>query len=118
MVTETEYKIIIVEGVTDKRELEKIIAEDVLIICTHGTLGVEEFDELLEAYHLDERDVYIFVDEDDSGMKLRKQLMRELPHAEHLYISSEYKEVATAPADVLARVLAAKNIVVHPFFLK
>lgn len=113
-----DNKIIIVEGLTDKRELEKVIDDHVTIICTNGTLGVEKFDELLETYDLDMREVYIFVDEDKSGIKLRKQLARELPHAEHIFISSEYKEVATTPGDVLAMALAAKNIVVHPFFLE
>ncbi len=43
---------IIVEGRSDKRQLEKIIIEDVDIICTHGTFSIEKFDELLETYHL------------------------------------------------------------------
>src|SRR5690625_7609097 len=110
-------KVIIVEGLTDKREIEKVITEDVKIICKNVTLGIEKFDELLETYDLDHQDVYIFVDEDDSGIKLRKQLTRELPHAEHIYISSEFKEVATTPGNELATALAAKNIKVDPFFL-
>lgn len=117
MASENSGKVIIVEGLTDKKELEKVITENVTIICTNGTLGVEKFDELLDTYDLDDRDVYIFVDEDKSGIKLRKQLTRELPHAEQIYISSEFKEVATTPGDVLANVLAAKNIEVDPFFL-
>lgn len=117
MAPEVADKVIIVEGLTDKRELEKVITEDVTIICTNGTLGVEKFDELLETYDLDHRHVFIFVDEDDSGIQLRKQLTRELPHAKHIFISSEFKEVATTPGDVLATALAAKNIDVDPFFL-
>lgn len=117
MVNEVTDKVIIVEGLTDKVEIEKVIAEDVTIICTNGTLGVEKFDELLETYDLDHREVYVFVDEDESGIKLRSQLKRELPHAEHLFISSDYKEVATAPANMLAQALAEANIEVHPFFL-
>src|SRR5699024_6464232 len=102
---EMENTVIIVEGLTDKKELEKVINQDITIICTNGTLGVEKFDELLETYDLDNREVFIFVDEDESGVKLRKQLTQELPHAEHIYISSEYKEVATTPGDVLAMAL-------------
>lgn len=117
MAPEAVNKVIIVEGLTDKRELAKIITEDVTIICTNGTLGIEKFDELLDKYDLDNQDVYIFADEDDSGIRLRKQLTRELPHAEHIYISSEFKEVATTPGEVLANALAAKNIKVNPFFL-
>src|SRR5690625_24434 len=110
-------KVIIVEGLTDKREIEKVITEDVTIICTNGTLGIEKFDELLETYDLDHQDVYIFVDEDDSGLKLRKQLTRELPHTEHIYISIELIEVEHSPVGDLATAQAAKNIKVYPFFL-
>src|SRR5690625_3601404 len=106
---EVTGKVIIVEGLTDKREIEKVITEDVTIICTNGTLGIEKFDELLETYDLDHQDVYIFVDEDDSGIKLRKQLTRELPHAEHIYISSEFKEVATTPGNELATALRSEE---------
>src|SRR5690625_2217159 len=110
-------KIIIVEGLTDKRELDKVIAEDLTIICTNGTLGVERFDELLEEYELDHKEVYILTDEDEPGIQLRKQLSRELPHAGHIYVSSEYREVATTPGHILAAALLGKHIKVDPFFL-
>lgn len=111
-------KIIIVEGLTDKKQIEKVITdEDVIIICTNGTLGIERFDELLEHYHLDDRDVFILVDEDDAGIALRKQLRAELPHAEHIYVSDEFREVATTPEDVLATTLAGKDISVNAFYL-
>ena len=90
--------------------LEKIIIEDVDIICTHGTFSIEKFDELLETYHLDEREVYIFVDSDASGMELRKQLKQELPHAEHIYVAEKFKEVARTPEHVLATQLLKKHI--------
>lgn len=109
--------VIIVEGLTDKRQIEKIITDDVAIVCTNGTLGVEKFDDLLETYDLDNKNVLIFVDEDYSGIKLRKQLRHELPHADHLYVSSEYREVATTPEHVLATALLSKRIAVNPIFL-
>lgn len=110
-------KVMIVEGLTDKRQIKKVMTDNVKVICTNGTLGVEEFDELLYTYDLDNKDVYILVDEDEPGMKLRKQLSCELPHAQHLYISSDYKEVATTPESVLATELLSKNIAVDPIFL-
>ncbi|WP_164668206.1 toprim domain-containing protein [Virgibacillus doumboii] len=115
--TQESEKVIIVEGLTDKKQVRKVITDDAEVICTNGTLGVEKFDELLETYDLDNRDVYILVDEDSSGIKLRKQLRRELPHAEHIYVSSEYREVATTPEHVLATTLAGKRIEVNPIFL-
>lgn len=110
--------IIIVEGKTDKAHLEKIIEEDVTIVCTYGTLGVERFDELLERYHLDDRRVIILVDEDERGIELRDQLKRELSHAEHIYITSDFKEVATTPRTYLAMELIKKNIDVNPIYLR
>ncbi|WP_156288496.1 toprim domain-containing protein [Oceanobacillus salinisoli] len=117
MITTESEKVIIVEGLTDKRQIEKVINDDVTIVCTNGTLGVERLDEMLETYRLDDRDVFILVDEDHSGMKLRKQLARELPHADHIYVSSEYREVATTPEHVLATTLVSKHFSVNPLFL-
>jgi len=117
MITTEPEKVIIVEGLTDKRQIEKVIDDHVTIVCTNGTLGIERFDELLETYELDEKDVFILVDEDYSGMKLRKQLARELPHAEHIHISSEYREVAATPEKILATALLNKHFSVHSIFL-
>ncbi|MHA6251912.1 toprim domain-containing protein [Oceanobacillus sp. CAU 1775] len=110
-------KVIIVEGLTDKRKVEEVLDEDVTIICTNGSLSLHRFDELLETYLLDENDVYILVDEDKQGNKLRKQLARELPHAEHIYINSDYREVATTPHKVLASLLLAKRFTVRTLYL-
>lgn len=117
METDEYGKVIIVEGLSDKKQIENIITDSVTILCTNGTFAVERFDELLETYRLDEQDVYILVDEDESGLKLRKKLRLELPHAVHIHVSSEFKEVATTPKHVLATVLAASHISVDPFYL-
>lgn len=118
MMEDEHKKIIIVEGLSDKKHIEKILNDDTInIVCTNGTFGVEKFDELLEIYHLDETDVFILVDEDASGLKLRKQLGRELPHADHIYISSEYREVAATPIKILASILAGKRIGINPIYL-
>lgn len=117
MITPDSDKVIIVEGLTDKKQIEKIITEPVTIICTNGTLGVARFDELLDTYDLDNKEVYILADEDNAGMKLRKQLARELPHAEHIHVSGEFREVATTPEFALATALLSKRINVNPLFL-
>src|SRR5690625_5097124 len=101
--------IIIVEGKTDKEQLETVISENVTIVWTNGTLGVERFDELLQTYHLDDRRVIILVDEDERGIELRYQLSKELSHAEHIYITSDHKEVATTSRRYLATELTKKN---------
>ncbi|KAA0545319.1 hypothetical protein FZW96_18270 [Bacillus sp. BGMRC 2118] len=108
-------KVIIVEGKSDKKKVEKIINETVEIICTNGTISVSRLDEMVES--LFNKDVYILVDSDDSGEKLRRQFRREFPEAEHLYIDRMYREVATAPEQHLATVLLSANIDVHAQFL-
>ncbi|MDL4839927.1 toprim domain-containing protein [Aquibacillus rhizosphaerae] len=110
-------KIIIVEGLSDKKQIKKILADEVEIICTNGTLGVERLEELLIEYDLDNKDVFILVDEDNAGHKLRKQLSKELPHAEHIFIDKAFREVAATPEPELATALLSRSIAVNPIFL-
>ncbi|MDR6121758.1 toprim domain protein [Bacillus sp. SLBN-46] len=109
-------KVLIVEGKSDKNKVKSIVKEPVEIICTNGTISVSKLDELIE--FLEDKDVYILVDADKAGEKLRKQFKREFPHAEHLYIDRMYREVATAPVQHLATVLLGANIDVHTEFLE
>lgn len=108
-------KVIIVEGKSDKRKVKEIVSEPVEIICTNGTISITKLDELIEA--LFDKHVYILVDADAAGDKLRKQFKREFPEAEHLYIDRMYREVATAPEHHLATVLLGANIDVYTKFL-
>ncbi|UOQ46021.1 topoisomerase [Halobacillus salinarum] len=112
-----EDRIVIVEGITDKKKLKKILDEEVEIICTHGTLGIERLEELLLEHNLDNRTVYILVDEDDSGNKLRKMLTSELPHADHIYIDKAFREVAATPEPELARALLSRHFKVKSIYL-
>ncbi|MCP3740564.1 toprim domain-containing protein [Rossellomorea sp. BNER] len=111
-----DEKVIIVEGTTDKRKVKDIIKEPVEIICTNGTISITKLDELIDSLFY--RDVYILVDADEAGEKLRKQFKREFPEAEHLYIDKMYKEVASAPEKHLASVLTGANIDVHTEYLE
>ncbi|MGD6854892.1 toprim domain-containing protein [Bacillus infantis] len=115
MHAENIEKVIIVEGTSDKRKVKNIIKEPVEIICTNGTISITRLDELID--ELFDRDVYILVDADESGEKLRKQFKREFPEAAHLYIDKMYREVATAPEKHLATVLLGANIDVYTEFL-
>ncbi|WP_223591970.1 toprim domain-containing protein [Neobacillus bataviensis] len=109
-------KVLIVEGKSDKNKVKSILKEPVEIICTNGTISLTKLDELIE--FLEDKDVYILVDADEAGEKLRKQFKREFPHAEHLYIDRMYREVATAPVQHLATVLLGANIDVHTEYLE
>ncbi|ENQ3105818.1 toprim domain protein [Bacillus sp. 491mf] len=109
-------KVIIVEGKSDKRKIETIIREPVEIVCTNGTIGLSKMDELIDQLY--DKEVYVLVDADDAGEKLRKQFRREFPHAEHIYIDRSYREVATAPPSHLANVLWGADIDVYTEFLR
>ncbi|GGF32392.1 DNA primase [Halobacillus andaensis] len=112
-----DERILIVEGITDKKQINKVLNTPVEILCTHGTLGIERMEELIMDYNLDHRPVFILVDEDDSGNKLRKQLTAELPHAEHIYIDKMFREVAATPESELARALLSHHFKVKPIYL-
>jgi toprim domain protein len=109
-------KVIIVEGTSDKKKVMNIVKEPVEIICTNGTLSITLLDELIDVLY--DKDVYILVDADNAGEKLRKQLKREFPEAEHLYIDKMYREVASAPEYHLATVLLGANIDVYTQYLE
>ncbi|WP_280770764.1 toprim domain-containing protein [Salipaludibacillus daqingensis] len=96
-------KILIVEGKSDRKRVKQVLKEQVEIICTYGTLSDEKLEELI--LPVEELDVYIFVDADESGEKLRKQLKHELPNATHLYTEKEYGQVETTPFHYLTEVL-------------
>ncbi|HWO94896.1 MAG TPA: toprim domain-containing protein [Bacillus sp. (in: firmicutes)] len=115
MSVEENGKVIIVEGRSDKKRIESIIKEPIEIICTNGTISVSRLDEIIDT--IDQKEVYILVDSDEAGNKLRKQFKRELPEAEHLYIDKMYREVAAAPKNHIATVLLSANIDVNTEYL-
>ncbi|MRX72020.1 hypothetical protein GJU40_07525 [Bacillus lacus] len=108
-------KVIIVEGKSDKKKVECVIKEPVQIICTNGTISLSRLDELIE--ELFSMEVFVLVDSDEAGEKLRKQFKREFPEAAHLYVDKMYREVASAPEQHVASVLLSANIDVHAKFL-
>ncbi|MCP8969665.1 toprim domain-containing protein [Ectobacillus ponti] len=109
-------KVIIVEGRSDKKKIESLIKEPVEIVCTNGTISLSRMDEFIEQFY--DKDVYILVDADAAGEKLRRQLQREFPQAEHLYIDRAYREVATAPTQHLAAILLSAHIDVNADYLR
>lgn len=112
---EFDKKVIIVEGMTDKKKIQKVVKEPIDIICTNGTISISRLDELID--DLFDKEVYILFDADESGEKLRKLFKREFPEAKHLYIDRAYKEVAASPEYHVATVLLQANILVDPKFL-
>ena len=108
-------KVIIVEGSSDKKKVQKILNEDVTVLCTNGTISHQKMDYFVD--ELFDKEVYIMVDQDKSGERLRKQFKREMPYATHIYIDRVYREVASAPNHHVATVLVSANFRVHTEFL-
>ncbi len=96
-------KAIIVEGKTDREKLLEVLDEPVDIICTYGTINATELEKLVDEEKYDE--VYVLVDADEPGDKLRKSIKRLFPNFRHLYTRRMYREVAATPAEELARIL-------------
>ncbi len=102
----TPEKYIIVEGKTDQERLKQVLDENepVRIIATNGTLSDEKLEELI--FLLQHEEVFILVDADESGNRLRRQLQRELPNARHLYTRKMYREVSSTPLEYLGKILS------------
>ena len=104
-------KVIVVEGKRDKKRLQEVLTEPVHIICTHGTMGIEKLDAMIEdLYH---HKVYIMTDSDKAGRKIRNWFKRHLSEGHHIYIDPKYGEVSNCPLDYLAKVVSR-----HDFEIK
>lgn len=101
-------KCIIVEGRSDKLKIAPLFAEDVVIVCTNGTIDEEALLELLEPFELYE--LYTLFDADKSGDRLRKTMKRCYSEAIQLTIPKQYLEVAKTPADILTEILQKANL--------
>lgn len=111
----TFNKLIIVEGRQDKLKIAPILAENIPIICTNGTVSASRLEEILALY--DDYEMYAFFDADSSGDKLRALFKREFPNARYLHTSPTYKQVEATPRRHLARILLAADFKVHKEYL-
>ncbi|NGZ76832.1 toprim domain-containing protein [Saccharibacillus alkalitolerans] len=86
---------IIVEGKNDRSKLRRLLDDDVRILCTFGTPNAAK----LESLYLEARDdeVYLFLDNDSSGRKIRALLSDLFPDADHLYTRRGYAGVEGTP---------------------
>lgn len=108
-------KVLLVEGSSDKKRLQSLLAEPVQIVCTNGTVSSYRLEELLTPY--EGCDLYIFVDADKSGEQIRRLIKRDFFEARHLYTDRVYREVATTPLKVLATILVGANFQIRAEFL-
>lgn len=96
-------KCIVVEGRADKMRLIPLLAEEVTIICTNGTISEVNLIELLEDY--EHYEVVTMFDADKNGEKLRKLMNRAFPEVTQLIIPREYVEVEKTPKLILRNLL-------------
>ena len=75
-------KVIIVEGKSDKKRVKQVIDEPIEIICTHGTMGIDKIDEMVESLY--DKQVTILVDSDDEGEKIRRWFKHYLSESKHV----------------------------------
>ncbi|WP_281889406.1 toprim domain-containing protein [Paenibacillus sp. YYML68] len=94
---------IVVEGKNDKSRLKRLLKEDILIVCTFGTLNTDKLEQLKKT--IGDRDVYLFTDNDSSGKKIRGVLRDTFPDAEQIYTRRGYAGVEGTPDEYLIQQL-------------
>lgn len=108
-------KVLIVEGKADRLRLQQVLDESVEILCTFGTISEYHLDERLASYEMAQ--LYVFVDADYTGEKIRRIFKQNYPEAIHLYTDEFHKDVETTPYDLLAEQLK-EHFNVHEQFLR
>lgn len=90
---------IIVEGKNDRSRLRRLVTSDITILCTFGTLNTNK----LESLHkqVKDQEVYLFMDNDSSGKKIRGILRDAFPDATHIYTRRGYAGVEGTPDEYL-----------------
>lgn len=99
---------LIVEGRSDKVHLQRLVANNVHIICTNGTKDEEALIDLIEPYEYEQ--LFTFFDRDKSGDYLRKQMRKVYSEATQLELVAPFIGVAETPITVLRQILKKAKI--------
>ncbi|WP_106769860.1 toprim domain-containing protein [Paenibacillus faecalis] len=89
----------IVEGKNDRRKLRRLLTSDITILCTFGTLNSVKLESLYK--QVQNQEVYLFMDNDSSGKKIRGVLRDVFPDAIHIYTRRGYAGVEGTPDEYL-----------------
>ena len=95
--------IIIVEGKNDRSRLKRLLSPDITILCTYGTLSTDRLEELKRK--IGDKAVYLFMDNDASGKKIRAILRDAFPDAEQIYTRRGYAGVEGTPDEYIIQQL-------------
>lgn len=90
---------IIVEGKNDRSRLGRLLTSDITILCTFGTLNTDKLESLYK--QVKDQEVYLFMDNDSSGKKIRGVLRDAFPDATHIYTRRGYAGVEGTPDEYL-----------------
>jgi toprim domain protein len=101
----------IVEGKNDRSRLRQFLKDDVQIICTYGTPGVERLNKIRRDVRFPE--VYIFTDNDSSGKKIRFLLSEFFVDATHIYTRRGYAGVEGTPDEYLLQQLDKHGLSIY-----
>ena len=104
-------KCIIVEGRADKLQLEGVLAEQVLILCTNGTKGEVGLLDMLEPY--EDMPFYTMFDRDKSGEQLRRIMKRIYSDAIQFTVPKPFIQVEETPRPILAELLKKQGFSVR-----
>ena len=100
--------VIVVEGKNDRRQLEKVLLPGISILCTYGIPSTERLERLKKK--IGPAPLYIFVDNDAAGRRIRGVLADAFPDAEHIYTRRGYDGVEGTPLDYLVQQLAKAGL--------
>lgn len=89
----------IVEGKNDRSKLRPLLHSEINIVCTFGTLNSDKLEALQEL--IVDHEVYLFMDNDSSGKKIRGILRDTIPDATQIYTSPGYAGVEGTPEEYL-----------------
>ncbi|QAY68200.1 toprim domain-containing protein [Paenibacillus protaetiae] len=90
---------IIVEGKNDKSKLRRVLSDEVPVYCTFGTPGTDRIEKLRK--EVGTAELYLFLDNDSSGKRIRGMLREAFPDAEHIYTRRSYPGVEHTPEEYL-----------------
>jgi len=95
--------VIVVEGKNDRRQLEKVLRPEIAIFCTFGIPSTDRLERLKKK--IGQSPLYIFVDNDAAGRRIRGVLAEAFPDAEHIYTRRGYDGVEGTPLEYLVQQL-------------
>ncbi len=91
--------LVIVEGKNDKRQIQRVLPDNVVIATTFGIPNAERLERIRHA--AENRTVIILTDQDAAGRRIRRSVLEMIPDAINIYTKSGYNGVEHTPLEYL-----------------